>query len=196
MRALLPGFLALTIVAVAEDARSQHIHVSKYAGEEQRQIKGLSEDDIQELRRGGGWGLAKAAELNGAPGPAHLLELSDQIPLNPSQISAVEQLYKAMQTAAIEEGNELIRLEMELDSAFADGTITEEMLRQLVDGISQSRGRLRYIHLSTHLSTPKLLTEDQIARYNQLRGYASDPCENVPAGHDAKMWLKHNGCEQ
>ena len=48
---------------------------SPYAGQESRRIKSLSEQDIAELRAGRGWGLAKAAELNGMPGPAHLLEL-------------------------------------------------------------------------------------------------------------------------
>ena len=44
---------------------------------------------IAELRHGGGWGLAKAAELNGMPGPAHLLELRDEIPITREQVSAI-----------------------------------------------------------------------------------------------------------
>ena len=194
MRTLLTGLYATITIAAISVAHAQHATVSKYAGEEQRQIKSLSDDDIKELRRGGGWGLAKAAELNGVPGPAHLLELSDQIPLDPSQVEAIEKLFKSMQMAAIEEGEKLIRLETELNASFAEGSINESDLRGLLDEISQSRGRLRYIHLSTHLSTPRLLSKDQIARYNQLRGYASDPCDSVPAGHNAAMWRKHNGC--
>ena len=27
-----------------------------------------------------------------------------------------------------------------------------------------------------------------------LRGYAGDPCDTVPAGHDPDMWRMHNGC--
>ena len=195
MRDILVGLVAAMTFVASEDARSQHAQVSKYAGEEQRQIKSLSDDDMEELRRGGGWGLAKAAELNGVPGPLHLLELSDQIPLSPSQVSAVGQLYETMRMAAVEEGEKLIRLEAELNAEFAEGTVTEGTLRDLIDEISESRARLRYIHLSTHLSTPKLLTKDQITRYNQLRGYVSDPCENVPTGHDPAMWRKHNSCD-
>ena len=52
--------------------------VSPYAGEEAREIRTLSEEDIRQLKNGEGWGLAKAAELNGVPGPAHLLEIADQ----------------------------------------------------------------------------------------------------------------------
>ena len=43
-------------------------HKSKYAGEEKRAIKSLSAADIEELQKGGGWGLAKAAELNATLG--------------------------------------------------------------------------------------------------------------------------------
>jgi hypothetical protein len=51
---------------------------SKYAGEEKREIKSLSATDIEELQNGKGWGLAKAAELNGIPGPVHLLEMKEE----------------------------------------------------------------------------------------------------------------------
>ncbi|NBS95027.1 MAG: hypothetical protein EBT08_02540 [Betaproteobacteria bacterium] len=51
-----------------------------------RAIKSLSDSDIQELRWDGGWGLALPAELNGMPGPVHLLELKDQIPLATDQV--------------------------------------------------------------------------------------------------------------
>jgi hypothetical protein len=53
---------------------------------QERAIKSLSDADIKALRRGEGWGLALPAELNGMPGPAHLLELKDQIPLSQYQI--------------------------------------------------------------------------------------------------------------
>lgn len=36
-----------------------------YAGQEQREIKSLSAEDVQSLLTGKGMGLAKAAELNG-----------------------------------------------------------------------------------------------------------------------------------
>jgi hypothetical protein len=50
---------------------AQHSPVGQtpYAGMQNRAIKSLSDNDINELRRGGGWGLALAAELNGMPAP-------------------------------------------------------------------------------------------------------------------------------
>ena len=38
-------------------------HAMPYAGQEQREIKTLSAADIDDLRNGRGWGLAKAAEV-------------------------------------------------------------------------------------------------------------------------------------
>jgi len=58
--------LALAVIGLSGAALAQH---SEYSGDEDRAIKSLSADDIEELRRGGGWGFARAAELNGVPGP-------------------------------------------------------------------------------------------------------------------------------
>lgn len=168
---------------------------SKYAGEEKREIKTLSENDIEELKNGEGWGLAKAAELNGVPGPAHLLEMKKEIDLSSKQIKAIEDLYNKMKQEAIPLGLELIELEKELNDYFAARTITYEMLDVSLEKIAQVRKKLRYVHLSTHLKTPDILTPEQITLYNELRGYSSgDPCKNIPAGHDPEMWKRHNNC--
>lgn len=181
--------------AVADTASGEaHGHGSKYAGQENRAIKSLSADDIAELRRGGGWGLAKAAELNGVPGPAHLLELKDEIPLTPAQVAEITGLYESMRAGAIAGGERLIALEQALETHFRDGTVTDAILRDSLDAIAAARRDLRYTHLATHLKTPKILTPQQVARYAELRGYAANPCDSVPAGHSAEMWKKHNGC--
>jgi len=188
------ALLLLAVPAYADTAGSGHA-ASPYAGEEARPIKSLSPADIDELRRGGGWGLAKAAELNGMPGPAHLLELKDEIPLSADQVAQIEAIYAAMRARAIAAGETLIGSEAALEAGFRDRTITDAQLRERLAAIAAVRQELRYIHLSTHLSTPALLTPVQIARYNALRGYAdADPCAAVPAGHDAERWKRHNGC--
>ena len=59
-------FFVLWLSAAAAPAQSQqhahHAHHAPHAGQQQRVIKSLSADDIAEIERGGGWGLAKAAE--------------------------------------------------------------------------------------------------------------------------------------
>lgn len=188
-------FLVLMLPPVSTLSAADHSYKSKYAGEEKREIKSLSDADIDELKNGRGWGLAKVAELNGAPGPAHLLEMKNEINMSASQIQAIEGLYKKMKTQAISFGNEFIELERQLNNHFAQKTITDEILIELLEKIAQVRRKLRYVHLATHLKTPDMLTPDQIVLYNKLRGYSSnDPCKNIPKGHDAAMWKKHNNC--
>jgi hypothetical protein len=189
----LPVFMA---GVAAQAGEPEHAHASKYAGQEERTIKSLSPDDIAELRRGGGWGLAKAAELNGVPGPVHLLELKDQIPLDAVQVSALGEIFRQMKGRAIEQGKRLIALEQELESYFQNRTITDAILRASLARIAEVRKELRYIHLATHLKTPEVLSQDQIRKYNELRGYSNmDPCTSVPKGHDPVMWRKHNVCK-
>ena len=188
-------FLILMMIPSSTFSAASPSYKSKYAGEEKREIKSLSEADIEELKNGEGWGLAKAAELNGVPGPAHLLEMKDGINLSTEQVRVIEDLYQKMKQAAIPLGLELIGLERELKNHFADRTITDELLDELLDKIAQVRKKLRYVHLSTHLKTPNILTTEQIALYNQLRGYSSeDPCKNIPKGYDPKMWKRHHNC--
>ena len=163
--------LALLTVSGPASGQAAHGQHSPYAGEESRAVKSLSPEDIAELRRGGGWGLAKTAELNGMPGPLHLLELKDQIPLTPEQVEAITTIDERMRAKAIAEGERFLAGEKALEKAFRAGTVTEESLREMLGDIERSRARLRFIHLVAHLGTPELLTDEQIARYNALRGY-------------------------
>lgn len=196
MKVILLALPMLTLGFVAQAEEKQQSHVSKYAGEQKRALKSLSAEDIAELKRGGGWGLAKAAELNGVPGPAHLLEMKDEIPLDHAQVAAITKIFEQMKAQAIQQGERLIVLERELESHFQQGTITDAILRSSLDVITEARKELRYIHLATHLKTPDILSQDQIKKYNELRGYsAPDLCTNIPEGHDAEMWRKHNGCK-
>jgi hypothetical protein len=188
-------FLILILTTLSTLSAADHSYKSKYAGEEKREIKSLSETDIEELKNGKGWGLAKAAELNGLPGPAHLLEMKEEIHLSAKQIRLIEDLYIKMKKDAIPLGLELIELERELNNHFSNRTITDELLGILLERIAQIQKKLRYVHLSTHLETPNILTPEQIALYNKLRGYSSDdPCENIPKGHDPEIWKRHHNC--
>ncbi len=65
------GVLLFFLIPFCAYSASEHSHKSKYVGEVKREIKSLSESDIEELENGKGWGFAKAAELNGVPGPIH-----------------------------------------------------------------------------------------------------------------------------
>jgi Spy/CpxP family protein refolding chaperone len=145
-----------------------------YAGQQARAIKALSDDDLAALRNGEGMGMAKAAELNGYPGPKHVLDLAQQLKLTDAQRRDVQAVFDRMNNAAKSLGGELVAQEQALDQLFAKADITPDRLTAATAAIAELQGRLRDVHLSTHLETRALLNPDQIARYEQLRGYA-DP---------------------
>ncbi len=186
-------FAILPVTSTAQDHQIDK-NPAPYAGFETREIKSLSQRDIEELRSGGGWGLALPAELNGRPGPAHLLELKDELNLSAKQVQAISTIYDDMRTAAIIAGERYIAAEAALDEAFAGSGLGANTLGTLIDEAADARAALRYVHLSQHLSTPELLSDAQIRKYNVLRGYSNDPCAQVPEGHDADLWRRHNGC--
>jgi Spy/CpxP family protein refolding chaperone len=189
-------FLAALSVCLPIWALAQpgHAGPAPYAGMQNRAIKSLSERDIEELRRGGGWGLALPAELNGMPGPAHLLELKDKIGLTPDQVQRIQALFDEMRGAAIAAGERLIAAETALEVIFASGKVDDARLRSALAQAESARAELRFIHLSQHGKTTPILKPEQIRRYDILRGYAEDPCKNIPQGHNAEMYRRHMGC--
>ena len=116
-------------------------------------------------------GLAKAAELNGYPGPAHVLELAAQLDLTPEQKTKTEALLKKMQARAISLGTELIEEERALDRIFASHAVNSESIGQALARIGQLQGQVRQVHLDAHIEQTALLTPAQTKKYNRLRGY-------------------------
>jgi len=166
-------FSALLLATVAGVANAQ---TSPYAGEQQRSIKALSERDIAELQSGHGMGLAKSAELNGYPGPAHVLELAAPLQLTPQQRAATSALLAEHKATARDMGVRLIAAERALDDAFARHSVDAETLDRLTLAIGRQQAQLRAEHLRTHLTQTALLTAEQVTRYSQLRGYtAAEP---------------------
>jgi len=187
--------LALCTLSVNNASFAESEHQSTYAGEQHRSIKSLSAADIAALKAGAGWGLAKSAELNGVPGPLHLLEMQDEIDLTLSQVELITTVYNEMQSSAKSLGEQLIAQESMLDEKFRNDVPNTDELQSMLGQIGSTRSNLRFVHLSAHLKMPDILSADQIDRYNRLRGYTDkNPCENVPEGHDETMWKKHNNC--
>jgi hypothetical protein len=145
---------------------------STYAGLEHRSIKALSEQQVDDLRRGRGMGLALAAELNHYPGPVHVLEASGALGLSAEQLQRTEALLGTMRAEAIPIGQSIITLEAELEARFASGAADASEVEHLVMSIAEAQGRLRYVHLSYHLQMRELLTTQQLVRYDEVRGYS------------------------
>lgn len=61
MMHLVPLLMILPALAFAQSHDGDHrLSPSVYAGQETRLIKSLSEQDLKEIARGDGWGLARA----------------------------------------------------------------------------------------------------------------------------------------
>ena len=144
---------------------------SPYAGQQSRDIKALSGQEVEDLLAGAGMGMAKAAELNRYPGPMHALELADRLALSGEQRERLSALMRRHKASARNLGEQVVALERELDTLFARGNPTAKEVEWLSVAIGQAQGRLRAEHLATHLETTALLTPEQVDRYVQARGY-------------------------
>ena len=142
-----------------------------YAGLEQREVKALSSQQIDDLRAGRGMGMALAAELNNYPGPRHVLDLAASLDLSADRHSRVSKLFDEMSARARTLGVRILAAEERLDRLFAENRVNEAVLRTVTGQIAGLRGDLRYVHLQYHLTVRALLSEIQIARYGELRGY-------------------------
>jgi Spy/CpxP family protein refolding chaperone len=145
------------------------VSAQPYAGQQTRNIKALSAAQTQDLLAGKGMELAKAAELNGYPGPMHTLELAPQLELDAGQKLATQALLAGHKAEARTLGAQLVQAERELDAAFAGHSISREELGAYLQRIGQLQTALRQSHLQTHLQQTSLLTPRQVSRYARLR---------------------------
>lgn len=166
MRTLLNSTAVVLALSMAGCAGHSH-----YAGMQNREIKALSADDISGLRAGQGMSLALAAELNGYPGPLHVLQLDRQLSLSAEQRRQTEDLMARMRRDAIAAGEALLQAERRLDQLFATRTVTPDSLSTALAQAAQAREKVRGVHLQAHLEQVRILSEQQVAQYNRLRGY-------------------------
>ncbi len=142
-----------------------------YAGQEARQIKSLSEAEVQAYLDGRGMGLAKAAELNSYPGPMHVLELAGQLHLSEAQKAETRKAFEQMRSEAVRLGKLVVENEAELNRLFAEDKVNPDNLQLKVGEIARLQGELRAVHLRAHLAMKRVLSPHQIERYDELRGY-------------------------
>ncbi|WP_052954998.1 periplasmic heavy metal sensor [Microvirga vignae] len=164
--------LLLAMPFVPAMARHQHVPpMSPYAGHEKRAVKALSDEQIADLRAGRGIGYALTAELNGYPGPRHVLELAGQLGLTEAQRRRMQELFDAMKAETIPIGERLIAQETALDREFSRRTVTTASITTAAAAIGAAQAELRAAHLRYHLAAVGIMTPEQVRRYGELRGY-------------------------
>jgi Spy/CpxP family protein refolding chaperone len=174
------GILALTCAlgTTVAFAQTQHPHgkahtpsAEPYAGQQTRAVASLSDEDVKGFLDGRGMGLARAAELNGHPGPMHVLELAEELKLTADQRDAVQAAFDRMKARAKALGEAYIRAEKAVDQAFKSGTADAAEVAARVAEANRLLGEVRLSHLLAHVEITPVLTPEQRARYAELRGY-------------------------
>jgi Spy/CpxP family protein refolding chaperone len=179
MKKVLVVFGLIITIPCFTYAQSGH---SPYAGQEKREIKALSGEDIEGYLTGQGMGFAKAAELNHYPGPKHVLELAEELSLEKEQIDKTKESYSRMHKEAVSLGKRIVEKERFLDHLFASQKIDLEKLKGTTIEIGRLKGELRAVHLKAHLEMREILTPHQIYRYDELRGYEGSGGEHKHQG--------------
>lgn len=160
-------FLGATVAG----ARSQHAPANPYADLQARSVKALTDAQVSDLKAGRGMGLALPAELNGYPGPMHVLELAAELGLSEAQAERMQRLPVEMKAEAIPLGERIIAREPDLDRLFMRRAITPASLQEVTQAIAGLQGAHRHAHLRFHLATVEVLTPHQRQRHGELRGY-------------------------
>ena len=169
---------AISTKALDHAASSQ----TPYVGQQSRAVASLSAEDVAGFLAGRGMGLAKAAELNGLPGPMHVLEHDKALLLTTDQRTKVKAAMAAMRAKAIALGQRYIDAEKALDDAFKSGAATDVIAARVADA-NRLLGDVRMAHLAAHIEITPLLSADQRTRYAALRGYGGTSHDSTNHEH-------------
>lgn len=168
-----------SLLLFAGSALAQH---QPYAGQQERDIKALSPDEVKQYLSGAGMGYAKPAELNRFPGPMHVLELAEKLELTPDQRVRAKSLMDAHKAEARAIGAKRVDAERAIEMLFRSGSVDDATLATSVREAAVLEGEYRLAHLETHRRTRELLSDEQVGRYVRLRGYEGA----APVSHEGR----------
>lgn len=178
------GALAVLACLASAAVQAQHPHKGSgsgagtgmhqpYAGHQNRRVASLTDDEVAGILDGRGMGYALPAEVNGYPGPMHVLELAKELDLTAEQRAAVQQRFDQMKERARDAGRRYVAAEEALDKAFKSQVMDLVAIKTLTLEADKMRAEFRFAHLQAHVEMRAVLTPDQLARYARLRGYAA-----------------------
>jgi peptidoglycan hydrolase CwlO-like protein len=150
------------------------VNSAPYADLTKRSIKALSDEDTKALLEGRGMTLALPAELNGYPGPMHVLENDRALGLSDAQRKATADLMQSHKAQVRDLGKQLVAIEKQLDTLFATKQADAAKIDALTQEIGKLQAQIRAAHLRTHITQSALLEPTQIAQYQKIRGYTSN----------------------
>jgi uncharacterized protein (DUF305 family) len=147
---------------------------SPYTDQLNSSVRGLSQEEIDGLLAGEGMGYARNAELNGYPGPRHILDIAKELQLTFEQADSIKTIFNDMNAEAVRVGQEIISAETLLSQSFSDKTISDKSLQVQLGKLANLYAQLRETHLQAHLAVTPMLNEEQLVQYQVLRGYTQN----------------------
>lgn len=130
-------------------------------------MKGGGQHDMG--KRGPGM-LAHLAEKNGYPGPMHVLKMADELGLSSKQLNQLRKLRDTVYLESTQRKDKIHDLTAGLERLFAGQKANEGRVRKVVQEIGKLQGEIQMIHLTAHLKTKNVLTQEQLGKYAQMRG--------------------------
>jgi Spy/CpxP family protein refolding chaperone len=164
-RMVLTGVFLLALMSAAA---AQHVHPAPAPAAAATATSSLTAEEVRQLLDGDGMGLARAAELNGYPGPKHALERAAPLGLTDDQRAKITAIRERMLSVARRLGAAIVDQERALDEAFRSRSINSDDLAGRVQHIGSLKAELRAAHLTAHLESVTVLTVDQVRKYYEL----------------------------
>lgn len=131
--------------------------------------------DRETLEKSEGAGMAQYADVNGYPGPKHVLEMREELHLTDEQAKDIEAIFDEMSERSRAKGLAIIAEEQKLADLFISRKASQDRVEWLSSLIGTLRGELRAIHLTAHLQAAQVLSRDQCLTYGKLRHAAHMP---------------------
>jgi Spy/CpxP family protein refolding chaperone len=121
-----------------------------------------------------------------------VLDLQSELGLDQAAIDGAQRLFREMQSEAQPLGAQVVALEKSLGHTFASQTADESALATQLDALAELMGQLRAVHLRAHIRMKALLSPQQVARYQELRGYPASSSNVDAAGANAGSHNAHH----
>ncbi|MDZ7773163.1 MAG: periplasmic heavy metal sensor [Balneolaceae bacterium] len=182
-RITLATLLLPALLAGCGDNQNTQKQDSDYAGQQVRDIKAMTAEEVRGYLEGEGMGLSLVAELNHYPGPRHVLDLATELELTEAQLTQAEALFDRMKNRAVALGERYVAAERELNDLFENGGATSSKVDSLLTAIGGLQGQLRAVHVKAHIQMKEILSPQQITRYDQIRGYTGEGEEDASHEH-------------
>jgi hypothetical protein len=121
------------------------------------------------LKGEAGEDLARVAEMNHYPLPDKVLKWRNEIDLSPIQIKKITEASAYLRRRRLQIGGSIIDTEKMLDSMFRYNKVQDGNLIFYATRYGSYQGELRNAFLQACLSTQKLLSQQQLNRYESLQ---------------------------